>query len=143
MNWKQFFIGGIAVAVIAAAGAAGGWVVQGWRKDADIADLKREQADDRAADTAAALTDLVTAAGKVKAAAQGYVSARNDLTTAMSAISMDLKNVQKQNPLPVDCRPDAGRLRNLQAAAAAANAAAAGTGQQPGGALSANPRAAN
>jgi len=143
MNWKQFFIGGIVVAVIAAAGAAGGWVVQGWRKDADIADLKREQADDRAAGTAAALTDLVTAAGNVKAAAQGYVSARNDLTTAMSAISKDLKNVQKQNPLPVDCRPDAGRLRNLQAAVAAANAAASGTGQQSGGALSADPRAAN
>jgi len=128
--------------VVAAIAASIGWTAQGWHKDAEIADLKREQADIRATQAAGALNDLVAAASNINAAAKGYVDARDDLISAMSAITKDLKNVQKQNPLPVNCRPDAGRLRSFQAAVAAANAAAAGAGQQSGGTVPSHPGAA-
>jgi len=128
-------------AVVAMA-ASIGWTAQGWRQNAEIADLKREAADKRADDSIATLKDLTAAAKNVATAANGYVTARSDLTAAMTAITEDLQNVQKNMPLPADCRPDAGRLRSLQSAVDAANRAAAGVGQQPGSAMPANSGAA-
>lgn len=135
MSWKEALILTIAGAVLAAAGAAGGWTVQGWRKDAEIADAKRQQADSRTKAAETALSDLVDAGKKVGEAAAGLVGDKRTLTTAMAAISKDLKDAQKQKPLPVDCRPDAGRLRSLQSAVAATNNAVSGVGQQPGAAV--------
>ena len=51
--------------VVAAIAASIGWTTQGWHKDAEIADLKREQADIRATQAARALNDLVAAASNI------------------------------------------------------------------------------
>lgn len=129
MTWVQAVIAGVVVAVAAAIGGAGAWTVQGWRKDKEISDIKRTQADARTKAATDALSDLAGAAKKINVAATGFVAVRDDLASALSVINQELKNEQKKNPLPDGCRPDAGRLRSLQSAVAATNRAAAGAGQ--------------
>lgn len=107
-------------------GAVGGWVAQGWRKDAQIASLGQQKADDRASIAEGSLTKLNAAIAQMSGSAAEYIAVRDKLGVQLGVISKDLKNVQANKPLPVDCRPDADRLRSLAAAVDAANRAAAG-----------------
>lgn len=118
--------GWVRIALLVIAGIAIGATAQGWRKNAVIADLQRDSETGRADRAETALDTLNTAINKMNTAAGDYIIARDNLRLQMDAITKELKNVQAKNPLPVDCRPDAGRLRSLQAAVDAANRAAAG-----------------
>lgn len=106
-----------------ALGAGAGWTGNGWRKNAEIADLQKMRAEDKATQATAALDDLTKAAKTINAAAAQYGQVQITLGAKLDQISKDMKNAK---PLPIDCRPDDFRLRNLRATVEAANQAAAG-----------------
>lgn len=89
--------------------------------------LQLSQANKNTADVSASLSQLQGFISNMHAAGDGYQA-------DMAAIKADFANLQKEfhnatlKPLPVDCRPDAGRLRLLQDAVSAANKRA-GAGQ--------------
>lgn len=101
---------------------AAGWQVNGWRKDAQIAELTaaRAQADLTSANLA--LTDLRVAGQTIRQKADEYAGIQSTLGAKLDAIRKDMKNAK---PLPVDCRPDDFRVRKLSDAVDAAKQAAA------------------
>ncbi|VVD76038.1 hypothetical protein PEP31012_00845 [Pandoraea eparura] len=105
-------------------GAAAGWVINGWRMSAAVAGAQKERALDGQASAVAALADFAETASKVKEAADSYISERAAIAGKLDQLSKDLKNYAKDKPLPADCRPDAGRVRSLSEAVAAAKQAA-------------------
>lgn len=111
---------------VAAACFGTGWTVQGWHKDSDIAALKLQHSNDRAAVAEKALTELQAGTRKMNDAATELTGIKLNLDGKLDKISKDLKNAQAQKPLPADCRPDDIRMLNLKAAIDAANSAAAG-----------------
>jgi hypothetical protein len=111
----------LALALLAL-GAAGGWTAQGWRKDAQISDLQRDQADTNAGQYKAALDDFEAASKRINAAAAG---AKVDLSAVNGQLAAIRKDFQNAKPLPIDCKPDAERVRRLTATAAAVDQAIA------------------
>lgn len=120
----------IAAVLLFGAGLGVGWTANGWRLHADISAIEAKQAGDLAASTTAAMTDLKTAAAAINTAANEYAGVAGRLDVKLDQIKKDMKNAK---PLPVDCRPDAVRVRDLGAAIDAANEAA--TGHETGGTL--------
>ncbi|VVE27925.1 hypothetical protein PPN31114_03498 [Pandoraea pneumonica] len=119
--------GGLIVALLllgVLAGFGGGWVVNGWRMTAAIAEERHARAEDRASAAEAALADFVKGADLVRDAAKSYTDERAAIVGKLDQLSKDLKNYANEKPLPVDCRPDAGRLRSLSDAIDAAKQAA-------------------
>lgn len=112
----------INVALAAAVGFGAGWLVNGWRKDAELAEIKAERAEGRADQVQAALDDLATGAAKIRASADGYSADVSALDAKLEAIRKDFKNAK---PLPPDCRPDAPRVRELTSVATAVDQAIA------------------
>ena len=105
---------------MALAGAAG-WFTNGWRHDAEIAELQRAHAEFRATLSEAALANVQADAAVIRTAATEFAAIQSTLTPRMSALTKELHNARTTRPLPVDCRPDAGRVQNLDAAIEAAN----------------------
>ena len=105
---------------MALAGAAG-WFTNGWRHDAEIAELQRAHAEFRATLSEAALANVQADAAVIRTAATEFAAIQSTLTPRMSALTKELHNARTTRPLPVDCRPDAGRVQNLDAAIDAAN----------------------
>lgn len=104
-------------AAMACAGAAG-WFVKGWQAGAEIADLKAGYAKERETQATAALTTLKADADAITKAAGEYAAITSPLAPKIAALTKELRNAPR---LPVDCRPDAGRVQNLDAAIDAAN----------------------
>jgi hypothetical protein len=111
----------MAALALAACLFAAGWQVNGWRKDAEIAELTavRAQADLKSANLA--LTDLVAAGATIREKADEFRGIQTTMHTELAAIRKDMKNAK---PLPVDCRPDDFRMRKLSDAVDAAKQAA-------------------
>lgn len=116
-------LAGAAFALVVGFGS--GWQVNGWRLDAQLEHVKAAQEKGRADQAAAAIADLVAAAGKVKAAADGAHVDMAGLNKKLDVIRKDFRDA-KPVPLPVDCHPDAVRVRKLTAAAAAVDEAVTG-----------------
>lgn len=112
-----------AVIIIGAFGA--GWMVQGWRLNTEIAQIKAQSSDENAQRAQIAVSDLQADAALIHNAATEYANVQTTLGGKLDLIRKDLKNVQAKAPLPAGCAPDADRLRNLKAAVSAANEAAA------------------
>lgn len=102
---------------------AAGWTANGWRKDAEIAELTAARAQAELSSATQALSDIQATGQKIRRHADDYLAIQSDLGAKMDAIRKDLKNAKK--PLPPDCRPDAQRMRGLSDAVAAAKQAAA------------------
>lgn len=109
-------------AVLAGALFAAGWVTNGWRKDAELAELTAARAQADVATANQALGELRAAGADIRARADEYRAIQSTLGTRLDAIQKELKNAK---PLPADCRPDAGRVRMLSDAVDAAKQAAA------------------
>jgi hypothetical protein len=107
------------------AGASTGWVVNGWRMSAALAEAREARAVDSAESARSALADFAEGASKVRAMADSYNSERTALVGKLDQLSKDFKSYAKDKPLPADCRPDAGRVRSLSEAVAAAKQATA------------------
>jgi len=118
MPWVKI---GIGAGVLALAFLAGWWV-NGWRKDAELAELTAARAQADLATANQALGDLRAAGADIRARADEYRGITTELGAAASAIRKELKNAK---PLPADCRPDDFRVRKLSDAVDAAKRAAA------------------
>ena len=110
--------GGILVLVGLLLAGAAGWVANGWRHGAEIAELRRAHAEFRAGLSESALVSLQQDAAKMQRAAGELATIQSTLAPRMTALTKELRNAK---PLPADCRPDPVRVRNLDAAIDAAN----------------------
>lgn len=122
---RAWVVGSGAALLLLLAGASVGWVVNGWRMSAALAEAREARAVDSAESARAALVDLAEGASKVRAMADSYNSERAEFSGKLDQLSKDFKSYAKDKPLPPDCRPDAGRVRSLADAVAAAKQAAA------------------
>jgi hypothetical protein len=121
-------IGVGAIAAILAGGATFWLTSQGYK--ATIAQMKANEAKADADRANAVLAKYEADTAIIHDAANAFAATQGTLVSKLDTISKDLKNVQAKHPLPANCKPDADRLRNLEAAVAAANAAA-GLGAGP------------
>lgn len=119
----QLVVEAALAAVCLAVAFAAGWFVQGWRLDTKIAQVQAGRANDKATQAEGALTALKADAAAIHDAATEYSAARLDVGAKIDALRKELKNAPR--PLAPGCAPDAYRVRNLETAIDAANAAAA------------------
>lgn len=130
-GWRGY----AAVAVVAGVLAGGAaWTVQGWRYDAKIVGMEREQARDDAQAAHLALGQLQTDIESLAAAGRRAAAVGPTLTAQINKITGALGNAP---PLPDGCSPDPVRVRSLTDSVRATNRAAAG--QQSGAAVPADP----
>ena len=115
---RPFMVGAGLAAGVLAFGA--GWIINGWRLETELSKLKTAHAVERANQASAALTTLQADAEAIHKAAAEYAGIETTLAPKIAALTKELRNAK---PLPVDCRPDAVRVRNLDAAIDAANSA--------------------
>lgn len=87
----------------------------------EISELKLAAQTKRADDTAASLAELNSFISNMHTAASGYATAVGDIDKRFATIETALQNAFKK-PLPVDCKPDADRVRGLHSAIDATNA---------------------
>ena len=111
-------VGGLGLLLAMALAGAAGWLTNGWRHDAEIADLQRAHAETMRSQSELALTTLQADAARITEAATEFATIQSTLAPRMSALTKELRNAK---PLPDDCVPDADRVRNLDAAIEAAN----------------------
>lgn len=122
MNPLQYraLAAGLGLLLAMALAGAAGWLVNGWRHGAEIADLRRSHAEFRATLSETALADVQADAAVIRTAATEFATIQSTLAPRMSALTKELRNAPT---LPADCRPDPVRVRNLDAAIDAANKA--------------------
>ena len=89
----------------------------------EFAEYKAQVAQEKVHAAADALAALSAASVQLRAAADRAAVANVSLKPELNAIRKELKHA---TPLPVDCRPDAGRMRQLASAIDATNHAATG-----------------
>lgn len=115
----------IAAAVVAlalvAGGAAGANYVRGNVDQVKYDALALKVSQSHTASVAASLSQLQGFISTMDAAGGDYTMALASIKTQFATIQKELTNATLK-PLPADCRPDAGRLRVLTDAVAAANA---------------------
>lgn len=116
-------------AAVALACFVAGWVAQGWRASAAASEVKAEAAKAVATSASQALDQFIERANQMADAASQAQAGATAIASTAAKIRKDVANVKA--PLPADCRPDAERLRNRNAAIEAYNRAA--TGQLPRG----------
>lgn len=104
----------------------------------EISQLKTDAANQRAVNATAALTQLTGFIDKMHEADSSYAGALADIDNRFSLIQKGLTNARRV-PLPVDCKPDTGRVRSLTDAIAAANGSPASV-SGPSGTMPTNPK---
>ena len=111
-------VAGLCLLLAMALASAAGWITNGWRHDAEIAELQRAHAEFRATLSEAALADVQADAAVIRTAAIEFAAIQSTMAPRMSALTKELRDAK---PLPAGCVPDADRVRNLDAAIEAAN----------------------
>lgn len=86
-----------------------------------------EKAKQQGADTAASLAQLQTFIGNMNKAGVDYSKSQGALFKQIDNLAKAFADEQKANPLPDGCKPTAERLRILERAVNAANAARLGS----------------
>lgn len=119
--WVLAVAGVLALAI----GGGIGWSVNGWRLNAEMASIKADRATDQAKQAQTALSDLADASKKIHDAAENAQTDLSGINTQLQHIREDFKNA-KAAPLPIDCRPDAVRVRELSDASRTVDQAIAG-----------------
>lgn len=119
--------------VVGAAMAAGAtYYIVSMPYKLEIANLQKTQAQQNTVSVEKSIAQLEGFIKNVTTAGLAYERDRNNLAATITKIHGDFVNATKATPLPPDCKPDDGRLRNLTAAVAAANAhTGAGVGPVP------------
>ena len=112
---------GLGLLLAMALAGAVGWLTNGWRHDAEIAELQRAHAETMRSQSELALTTLQADAARITTAATEFAAIQSTLAPRMSALTKELRNVRNVTPLPADCKPTPDRVRNLDAAIDAAN----------------------
>lgn len=110
MLWIK--LAGFALA-LGAAGYVGHYVTKAVDDRAYSAlELKQSKAD--TANVAASLGQLQGFISKMDAAGSDYSAQLAAIKGQFATIQQELKDAIRNHPLPADCRPDAGRLRQLK-----------------------------
>ncbi|AOZ02271.1 hypothetical protein BKK81_23600 [Cupriavidus sp. USMAHM13] len=118
-------VGAWQLAGLAGAGlllGAAGWTANGWRLEAVQAASALAASGAQARQSAQALETLRASSAAMRAAADAYRQSQSALAARLDRLEEEL---QRARPLPVDCRPDAERMRLLSGAVDATRAAAA------------------
>lgn len=114
----------LAAGVVALAiGFGGGWSVNGWRLGAQLSELRAAHAEEKSKQAMDTVTTMKADAQSIHDAAKQFTTIQNSLGPKFDALKKEVRNAK---PLPAGCAPDDVRVRNLDAAIEAANAAAAG-----------------
>lgn len=86
-----------------------------------IATMKTQVANNNAISVSQSLAKLQSFITQMQSADADYNASLAGINSRFQSIETEFKSATK-TPLPIDCKPDAGRLRNLSDAVAAANA---------------------
>lgn len=114
--------GYVAAAVFAAGlASAGTYFVEHSIEEKKVSDLKTSIANQKADNATQALAQLSSFISRANLASADYSTALDGINARFAALTQGFKDATRK-PLPVDCRPDAGRVSILAAAIAAANA---------------------
>jgi hypothetical protein len=106
--------------LIVALGFGAGWLVNGWRLHSELAKVEAVHAKEKAEQATAAMTTLKADAANIHQAATEYAGIQNTLAPKIAALTKELRNAPR---LPIDCKPDPVRVRNLDTAIDTANQA--------------------
>jgi hypothetical protein len=120
------YLGAAALAALVTAGATYYVTSEGYKLT--IANLHTQIEHKNAVDIGASLDQLKKAITVMTAAGTAHQEDIAALTAKLDKITAEFRNAIKASPLPADCLPTVERMRALDSAIAAANAAAAGTG---------------
>lgn len=112
------------LAIVLAVASASVWATVQYENGV-IAEIKLGYTTRDLQTTANSLKQFQSNATRINNAAGDYERAADDLQNRLNPILKDLKDAQHKAPLPIGCKPDAFRVRNLAAAVNAANAASA------------------
>lgn len=95
-----------------------GMKVESWQRDAEIAEIRLQIADDREKVLKQSIEDMATASKNMREASEAaqVIVGKND--EKLNAIA---KEIKKFKPLPVDCKPDGMRQQSLERAIDATN----------------------
>lgn len=122
-DWKGY----AAIALLSAlVGAGGASYVTALGYRLTISQMQRDRAEANARNDQAALAGFAAQMARIQAAARVLASVQAGLDRHFGVISRDFQNAIQSHPLPSGCVPDAGRMRALSQAVAAANAAVGG-----------------
>lgn len=99
----------IGLAIASAAGFGAGWLVNGWRLDAQLADCKAASAQRDAEAATEALGKVTQAAEAVAGAASAVAAAGARSAAANEAARRHWTALVKAAPLPAGCKPDQAR----------------------------------
>ena len=116
----KLFLQMTAAAVVAVAAFYAGWLVNGWRLETKLSELQAAHAQEGANQATDALATLKADADRIHTAATEYAGIKDTLAPKIAALTKELRNAPR---LPVDCKPDSVRVRNLETAIDAANSA--------------------
>ncbi|XZG69228.1 hypothetical protein ACTSKR_11250 [Chitinibacteraceae bacterium HSL-7] len=128
VSWLRVLI---VVALVLTPFAAGWWAGSRTAR-LDLETLRRTHAEAKAGELAIQLTSERAGAKTLQQSASAMADAGRDLVAAATRLEQKTQTIQKDyrhatqaNPLPRGCVPGLGRVRELNAAAEAGNAAAA------------------
>jgi hypothetical protein len=113
-------LAGVVIA-LAGAGYVGHYVTKAV-DDRAYAALELSQAHQQTADVQGSLDQLQGFISTMHAADAGYTASLDQINSRFATVAQELNNAIHLKPLPLDCKPDAGRVRQLSAAIIAANA---------------------
>jgi hypothetical protein len=114
----------IGAALLAAASFGGGFYAGHHWESVALADQRAQDAEKAAGDAAAALKRLEGFVSSMNLASAQYDQTIQQIANGFQTVQKDFANATKAKPLPVNCKPDAGRVRALTASIAAVNSAA-------------------
>ena len=106
----------VCAVLVAAIGFGSGWVANGWRLSEQIADIKRQRAEEHSQQTQAALDEIQSASKTIQTAAAGAQANVTAVHSQLAEIRKERRNA-KPPALPADCRMDPIRVRSIEDAA--------------------------
>lgn len=116
------YVGALGIGAILATGAT--YEVVHNANAVEISQLKADAANQKAASATAALSQLTGFIDQMHVASNDYAGQLQLIDNRFALIQKGLANARR-TPLPPDCKPDAGRVRSLSDAIAAANGSTA------------------
>ena len=108
-------------------GFLGGWYVNGNRLGKQIAEIQQAHTEEQAKAEKAVQAKEQSYQQSIQQQAEQYQSTRATTTKTIEKLQLELKNVQKKNPMPDTCKLDAGRLSVIKQARNSANGTGAGS----------------
>ena len=108
-------------------GFLGGWYVNGNRLGKQITEIQQAHAEEQAKIAEQVRLKEQSYRNEMEQQAEQYQSTRATTTKTIEKLQLELKNVQKKNPMPDTCKLDVSRLSVIKQARNSANGTGAGS----------------